>query len=69
MRLMSLVAIARSITRPAPAQPGSARLLPQATVIVGYQSATGVGLPPLLTQSVDRQGARIGPSAWTALVQ
>lgn len=68
MRLMSLVAIARSITQPAPALPGPVRLLSQSAVIVGYQSATGVGLP-LLTQSVDRQGARIGPSAWTALVQ
>jgi hypothetical protein len=34
-----------------------------------YRFASGVGLPPLLTSSVDRQGARVGLTVWTPLVQ
>jgi hypothetical protein len=34
-----------------------------------YQFASGVGLPALLTTGMNRQGARIGLSLWTPLVQ
>jgi hypothetical protein len=34
-----------------------------------YRFASGVGLPPLLMSSVDRQGARVGLTVWTPLVQ
>ncbi|HXI28338.1 MAG TPA: hypothetical protein VNG89_07945 [Vicinamibacterales bacterium] len=37
--------------------------------IYRYQFANGVGLPPALRQSVDRQGARVGLTLWTPLVQ
>jgi hypothetical protein len=37
--------------------------------IYRYQFANGVGLPPLLSQSVDRQGVRLGLTLWTPLVQ
>jgi hypothetical protein len=37
--------------------------------IYRYQFANGVGLPPMLRQSVDRQGARVGLTLWTPLVQ
>jgi hypothetical protein len=34
-----------------------------------YRFANGVGLPPLLATSTDRQGARVGLTVWTPLVQ
>ena len=34
-----------------------------------YRFASGAGLPPLLMTSVDRQGARVGLTVWTPLVQ
>jgi hypothetical protein len=34
-----------------------------------YRFANGVGLPPMLMSSVDRQGARVGLTVWTPLVQ
>ena len=34
-----------------------------------YRFASGVGLPPMLMSSVDRQGARVGLTVWTPLVQ
>jgi hypothetical protein len=34
-----------------------------------YAFASSVGLPPLLTSAVNRQGARIGLTLWTPLVQ
>jgi hypothetical protein len=124
VRLVSLVAIAPSITQPALAQSGSARPLPVFRGLFGpderestrprsldltwnvcsaqddnlqqrlehdadgdghqpspravcralhlpvrYQFANGVGLPPMLTPSVDRQRARLGLTRSTPLVQ
>ena len=34
-----------------------------------YRFASAAGLPALLTSATDRQGARVGLTVWTPLVQ